>query len=72
MNVLKSLVDWEKLRREAKQNTDKQSVHEDVSDLESKPDNSNGSANNFEKVKAQKSTMEAAISEVYNASLVPI
>ncbi|KAI3511298.1 hypothetical protein L1887_18447 [Cichorium endivia] len=59
VNVLKSLVDWENMRRESKQNKDKQSVHGDVPPGDSKAkDNSN-----FEKVKAQKSTMEAAISE---------
>ncbi|KAL8204443.1 hypothetical protein R6Q57_010066 [Mikania cordata] len=67
VNVLKSLVEWEKLRREAKQNIDKQSIHEEVSSVDSKEDNNNGLANNFEKVKAQKSTIEAAISEVLNA-----
>ncbi|KAJ0957425.1 putative Sec7 domain, mon2, dimerization and cyclophilin-binding domain, Sec7 domain superfamily [Helianthus annuus] len=63
VNVLKSLVDWEKLRREAKQNKDKQSNNEQVSSEDSKAKDSNGSANIFEKVKAQKSTIEAAISE---------
>ncbi|XP_076950477.1 brefeldin A-inhibited guanine nucleotide-exchange protein 5-like [Bidens hawaiensis] len=63
VSVLKSLVDWEKLRREAKQNKDKQSIQEEVSSEDVKAKDSNGSANNFEKVKAQKSTIEAAISE---------
>ncbi|XP_024984145.1 brefeldin A-inhibited guanine nucleotide-exchange protein 5-like [Cynara cardunculus var. scolymus] len=63
VNVLKSLVDWEKLRRESKQNKDEQSIHEDVPSGDSNAKESNGLANNFEKVKAQKSTMEAAISE---------
>ncbi|KAD5802636.1 hypothetical protein E3N88_13996 [Mikania micrantha] len=63
VNVLKSLVEWEKLRREAKQNIDEQSIHEEVSSVDSKEENNNGLANNFEKVKAQKSTIEAAISE---------
>lgn len=65
VNVLKSLVYWEKLRREAKQNKDKQSIHEEVSSEDPQADTSNGSANTFEKVKAQKSTIEAAISEVF-------
>ncbi|MFS7906464.1 putative guanine nucleotide exchange factor [Helianthus anomalus] len=69
VNVLKSLVDWEKLRREAKQNKDKQSNNEQVSSEDSKAKDSNGSANIFEKVKAQKSTIEAAISEVFNAPI---
>lgn len=55
VSVLKSLVDWEKLRRESKQNEDHKSVEEDSSAAESQ--------GNFEKVKAHKSTMEAAISE---------
>ncbi|KAK1413426.1 hypothetical protein QVD17_35199 [Tagetes erecta] len=63
VNVLKSLVDWEKLRREAKQNKDKQSIHEEVSSEDRQADNGNESADTFEKVKAQKSTIEAAISE---------
>ncbi|PWA58406.1 sec7 domain-containing protein [Artemisia annua] len=63
VNVLKSLVDWEKLRRDAKLNKVKQSIHEDVPLEDSEEMNSNDEANNFEKVKAQKSTMEAAISE---------
>lgn len=67
MNVLKSLVEWESLRRESKQNKDKerQSVHGDVTPCDSKAKDSNGLTSNFEKVKAQKSTMEAAISEVF-------
>lgn len=70
MNVLKSLVDWEKLCREAKQNKEI-SIHEDASAGDSEAKNSNDSANNFEKVKTQKSTMEAAISEVFNVPLMP-
>lgn len=56
MSVLKSLVDWEKLRRESKQNEEQKSIEENSSATESQ--------GNFEKVKAHKSTMEAAISEV--------
>ncbi|KAL4561395.1 hypothetical protein LXL04_033561 [Taraxacum kok-saghyz] len=65
VNVLKSLVDWERIRRESKQNKDKQSesVHGDVTPRHSKAKDNNGSTSTFEKVKAQKSTMEAAISE---------
>ncbi|GJS94631.1 brefeldin A-inhibited guanine nucleotide-exchange protein 5 [Tanacetum coccineum] len=55
MSVLKSLVDWEKLRRESKQNEEQNSIEENYSAAESQ--------GNFEKVKAHKSTMEAAISE---------
>ncbi|KAJ9558540.1 hypothetical protein OSB04_013154 [Centaurea solstitialis] len=63
VNVLKSLVDWEKLRRESKQNKDKQSIHEDAPSGDSNAKESIGLVDNLEKVKAQKSTMEAAISE---------
>ncbi|XP_071688034.1 brefeldin A-inhibited guanine nucleotide-exchange protein 5-like [Rutidosis leptorrhynchoides] len=63
VNVLKSLVDWEKLCREEKHNKDNQFIHEDGLDSDSEANNNNGSANSFEKLKAQKSTMEAAISE---------
>lgn len=55
VSVLKSLVDWEKLRRESKQNEEQKSIEENSSATESQ--------GNFEKVKAHKSTMEAAISE---------
>ncbi|KAF5761248.1 putative Sec7 domain, mon2, dimerization and cyclophilin-binding domain, Sec7 domain superfamily [Helianthus annuus] len=61
VSVLKSLVDWEKLRRESKQNEDQKSVEEDSSATESQ--DTGDVANNFEKTKAHKSTMEAAISE---------
>lgn len=61
VSVLKSLVDWEKLRRESKQSKDQNSIEEDSSAAESQ--GRNDVANNFEKVKAHKSTMEAAISE---------
>ncbi|GKA99131.1 brefeldin A-inhibited guanine nucleotide-exchange protein 5, partial [Tanacetum coccineum] len=55
IEILKSLVDWEKLRRESKQNEEQNSIEENSSAAESQ--------GNFEKVKAHKSTMEAAISE---------
>ncbi|PWA97223.1 HOPM interactor 7 [Artemisia annua] len=55
VSVLKSLVDWENLRRESKQNEEQKSIEENSSATESQ--------GNFEKVKAHKSTMEAAISE---------
>ncbi|XP_023737660.1 brefeldin A-inhibited guanine nucleotide-exchange protein 5 [Lactuca sativa] len=61
VSVLKSLVDWEKLRRESKQSEDQKSIEEDSSAAESQV--GSDVANNFEKVKAHKSTMEAAISE---------
>ncbi|GJW27477.1 brefeldin A-inhibited guanine nucleotide-exchange protein 5-like protein isoform X1 [Tanacetum coccineum] len=55
VSVLKSLVDWEKLRRESNQNEEQISIEKNSSAAESQ--------GNFEKVKAHKSTMEAAISE---------
>ncbi|KAA8523374.1 hypothetical protein F0562_009797 [Nyssa sinensis] len=59
VNVLKSLVDWEKSLRECKQ-----SFEDEVSARESDENRSREDLpSNFEKVKAQKSTMEAAISE---------
>lgn len=66
MNVLKSLVDWEKSHRESeKQTKGSQSPEEKVSvkeglEIKSRED----ITSNFEKAKAHKSTMEAAISEV--------
>ncbi|GMY35231.1 brefeldin A-inhibited guanine nucleotide-exchange protein 5 [Fagus crenata] len=67
VNVLKSLVDWEKSRREIeKQTKGTQSPEEKVSvkealEIKSRED----ITSNFEKAKAHKSTMEAAIS-VFN------
>lgn len=63
VNVLKSLVDWEKIRREAENSTrhvneDSDSAREPV-ETKSRED----VPSNFEKAKAHKSTMEAAISE---------
>lgn len=65
MNVLKSLVDWEKIKREAESsirhaNEDSDSAGE-PSEIKSRED----VPSNFEKAKAHKSTMEAAISEVF-------
>ncbi|XP_065620356.1 brefeldin A-inhibited guanine nucleotide-exchange protein 5 [Quercus suber] len=65
VNVLKSLVDWEKAHRESeKQTKGSQSPEEKVSvkeglEIKSRED----ITSNFEKAKAHKSTMEAAISE---------
>ncbi|AEE77786.1 HOPM interactor 7 [Arabidopsis thaliana] len=63
VNVLKSLVDWEKIRREAENSTrnaneDSASTGEPI-ETKSRED----VPSNFEKAKAHKSTMEAAISE---------
>ncbi|CAL9247916.1 unnamed protein product [Arabidopsis halleri] len=63
VNVLKSLVDWEKIRREAENSTrnaneDSASAGEPI-ETKSRED----IPSNFEKAKAHKSTMEAAISE---------
>ncbi|XP_059634656.1 brefeldin A-inhibited guanine nucleotide-exchange protein 5 isoform X2 [Cornus florida] len=65
VNVLKSLVDWEKSRRElAKRSKGKQSFEEDISARESDEIRSREDfPSNFEKAKAHKSIMEAAISE---------
>lgn len=66
VNVLRSLVDWEKLCREfGKKIKRVQSLEEEVSpgefvEIKIREDVSN----NFEKAKAHKSTMEAAIGEV--------
>ncbi|XP_026389644.1 brefeldin A-inhibited guanine nucleotide-exchange protein 5-like [Papaver somniferum] len=65
VSVLKSLVDWEKARKESKrQSTGSESMEEEVmagdrSELRSRED----VPSSFEKAKAHKSTMEAAISE---------
>ncbi|PIA33203.1 hypothetical protein AQUCO_04200152v1 [Aquilegia coerulea] len=65
VNVLKSLVDWENSRREfEKQNGNTQFTDEDVSTRESNDlRNREEGPSNFEKVKAHKSTIEAAVSE---------
>lgn len=63
VNVLKSLVDWERIRREAENST--RHVNED-SDSAGEPIETKSREDvpsNFEKAKAHKSTMEAAISE---------
>jgi guanine nucleotide-exchange factor len=66
VNVLKSLVDWEKSHRESENQTKgNQSSEEKVSAKESlEIKNREDVTSNFEKAKAHKSTMEAAISEV--------
>jgi guanine nucleotide-exchange factor len=66
VNVLKSLVDWEKSHRELEnQIKGNQSSEEKVSAKESlEIKNREDITSNFEKAKAHKSTMEAAISEV--------
>ncbi|KAG9443870.1 hypothetical protein H6P81_015210 [Aristolochia fimbriata] len=62
VNVLKSLVDWEKSQKEhEKRNNNMQFLEDDggTDDLKGRED----VANQFEKAKAHKSTLEAAISE---------
>lgn len=65
VSMLKSLVDWEKSRRDSeKQNrgtklTDEDASTGDSTELKNKEDG----PSNFEKVKAHKSTIEAAVSE---------
>ncbi|XP_031256027.1 brefeldin A-inhibited guanine nucleotide-exchange protein 5 isoform X3 [Pistacia vera] len=65
VNVLKSLVDWEKSRRESEENSpNSHSLAEEVNAKESVQIKSREDmSDNFEKAKAHKSTMEAAISE---------
>ncbi|XP_038699983.1 brefeldin A-inhibited guanine nucleotide-exchange protein 5-like isoform X2 [Tripterygium wilfordii] len=65
VNVLKSLVDWERSCRDLeKQSKSSQSLEEDVSTRESiETKIREDGPNNFEKAKAHKSTVEAAISE---------
>ncbi|KDP33992.1 hypothetical protein JCGZ_07563 [Jatropha curcas] len=65
VNVLKSLVDWEKLCRESEKKSKRSEyLEEEISagepgEIKSREDG----PNNFEKAKAHKSTMEAAIGE---------
>lgn len=64
MSVLKSLVDWEKSQRDSKKQTGSiQSLEEDSPVLDISK-NKEDVPTQFEKAKAHKSTMEAAISEV--------
>ncbi|CAN1217020.1 Brefeldin A-inhibited guanine nucleotide-exchange protein 5 [Linum perenne] len=63
VNVLKSLFDWEKASREYKKSKNVQASQEDLSDGDSIDIRNKEEANDFEKAKAHKSTMEAAISE---------
>ncbi|XP_020095997.1 brefeldin A-inhibited guanine nucleotide-exchange protein 5 [Ananas comosus] len=68
VSVLKSVVDWEKVRREsAKHGSIVQSLEEEISTKENlrtdESKNREDGINQFEKAKAHKSTMEAAISE---------
>ncbi|XP_047330350.1 brefeldin A-inhibited guanine nucleotide-exchange protein 5-like isoform X2 [Impatiens glandulifera] len=64
VNVLKSLVDWEKSLRESPKQAKGQHSYEELSSTESsEADIKEDSPNNFEKAKAHKSTLQAAISE---------
>ncbi|KAL0926627.1 hypothetical protein M5K25_002866 [Dendrobium thyrsiflorum] len=65
VSVLKSLVDWEKLRESEKHGKVVRSLEEDVSVHEpyDEPTNREDGVNQFEKAKVHKSTLEAAISE---------
>ena len=64
MSVLKSLVDWEKSHRES-ENLKKSILHEGVSTEDSVEIRSREDVtSDFEKAKAHKSTLEAAISVV--------
>lgn len=70
VNVLKSLVDWEKSHREPnKKSRSSQSDDGDASARESvEVKNKEDVTSNFEKAKAHKSTLEASIAEVINHS----
>ncbi|KAL0722489.1 hypothetical protein Bca4012_037088 [Brassica carinata] len=63
VNVLKSLVDWEKIRREAENSTRHASEDSDSAGEPIETKSREDGPSNFEKAKAHKSTMEAAISE---------
>lgn len=72
MNVLKSLVDWEKMRRELeKPSNGKHPIDGEVSSREFDESTIREDLhNNFEKAKAHKSTMEAVIAEVIYQTLI--
>ena len=66
--MLKSLVDWEKLRRDsAKHGSIVQSLEEEflAREANAADESKREDVHQFEKAKAHKSTMEAAISEVF-------
>ncbi|XP_047309757.1 brefeldin A-inhibited guanine nucleotide-exchange protein 5-like [Impatiens glandulifera] len=64
VNVLKSLVDWEKSQRQFRKQAKGQQSYDELSSTEiSETDIKEDLPNNFEKVKAHKSTLQAAISE---------
>ena len=70
--MLKSLVDWERSHRD-KHRKSTQSLEEEVSAGESVEVKSREDMpNNFERAKAHKSTMEAAISEVIDQILIKL
>lgn len=67
VNVLKSLVDWEKSHRESDKNSKSTHSPEGASAGESvEVKNRENMTSNFEKAKAHKSTLEAVIAEVIN------
>lgn len=59
VNLIKSLIDWETARRESQKQSKSKLTVEESNEIKIRED----SANDFEKVKAHKSTLEAAISE---------
>lgn len=64
MHVIKSLVDWEKTQQESqkkKQSCEEENLAKDPGESKDREE----LPSNFEKMKAQKSTIEAAVSEVY-------
>lgn len=64
MSVFKSLVEWEKSRRESDNQSKTNISLEGGSAIESHAKVGEDIHNNFEKAKAHKSTLQAAISEV--------
>mgnify|MGYP004720188761 FL=1 len=66
VNVIKSLVNWEKAQRESgklKESSEVENSAKESDDSKGREDQ----ASNFEKLKAHKSTLEAAVAEVYTS-----
>lgn len=64
VNVLKSLVDWEMSRRENEKKSNQSLVKEANSQESIEVKSKDATTDDFEKAKAHKSTLEAAVSEV--------
>lgn len=68
MSILKSLADWEQLRRDSSKKGSTVESHEEDASRSLTTDETKSQEdgrNQFERAKAHKSTMEAAISEVW-------